>query len=283
MGFAQAAATWLDAAPSRASSRLGRMSQDPLVIRRDFDGVVSLQLNRPEARNALSMELRAELADALTAAENAPDVRAIMICGNDEQFAAGADIRMMAEIDLVGTMDLARYRNIFQTVAACTKPVIAAVSGYALGAGFELTLACDMVVASETAEFGLPEVTLGIIPGGGGTQRLAHIVGKHKAMEMVLTGRRIDAWEAQKLGVVNDVVPKNEWLEKAQDLAMVVARRPPIAVRLGKQAVQAADESPLTGGLSHERRLFELAMATEDRVEGMRAFIEKRPPDFKGR
>jgi enoyl-CoA hydratase/carnithine racemase len=259
------------------------MASEPLVIRREFDGVVSLQLNRPEARNALSIELRAELGDALIAAENDPDVRALVICGNDEQFAAGADIKMMSQIDLAGTLDLARNRNIFQTVAACTKPVIAAVSGYALGAGFELTLACDMVVASETAQFGLPEVTLGIIPGGGGTQRLTNIVGKHKAMELILTGRRIDAAEALELGVVNQVTAKDQWLDKAHDLALVIARRPPVAVRLGKQAVQAADEEALTAGLAHERRLFELAMATEDRVEGMTAFIEKRQPNFKGR
>ena len=259
------------------------MSDEPLVIRREFDGVVALQLNLPEARNALRIDLRAELEHAIVAAEADPDVRVLLIYGNDDQFAAGADIKMMSEIDLVGTMNLARGRNIFQVVAGCTKPVIAAVSGYALGAGFELTMACDIVVASESAEFGLPEVTLGIIPGGGGTQRLTKIVGKHKAMELVLTGRRINAWEAQNLGLVNDVVPNDSWLAKAEDLALVIAQRPPVAVRLGKQAVQAADEESLTAGLAHERRLFELAMATEDRKEGMAAFIEKRRADFKGR
>jgi enoyl-CoA hydratase/carnithine racemase len=259
------------------------MSTEPLVIRREFDGVVALQLNNPEARNALSMDLRAELEIALLTAEEDPDVRVIVISGSDEQFAAGADIKMMSEIDMAGTLGLARRRSIFQVVASCTKPVIAAVSGYALGAGFELALACDIVIASESAEFGLPEVTLGIIPGGGGTQRLTKIVGKHKAMEMVLTGRRINAWEAQNVGLVTDVVPKDKWLERAEDLALLIARRPPIAVRLGKQAVQAADEESLTSGLAHERRLFELAMATEDRKEGMQAFIEKRPAKFKGR
>ncbi|MGH2907541.1 MAG: enoyl-CoA hydratase-related protein [Solirubrobacterales bacterium] len=259
------------------------MADEPLVIRREFDGVVALQLNLPEARNALRMDMRAELEHAILAAEADDDVHAILIYGSDEQFAAGADIKMMSEIDLVGTMGLARGRSIFQVVAGCTKPVIAGVSGYALGAGFELTLASDIVIASETAEFGLPEITLGIIPGGGGTQRLAKIIGKHKAMELVLTGRRISAWEAKDLQLVNDVVPKDEWLQKAEDLALLIARRPPIAVRLGKQAVQAADEEPLAAGLAHERRLFELAMATEDRKEGMAAFIEKRRADFKGR
>lgn len=259
------------------------MSLDSLIIRTLHDGVVTLQLNRPEARNALSMDLRKQLAAALDEAEADPDIKVIVIRGQDEHFAAGADIKMMSEVDLVGTMDLARGRSIFQTVAECKKPVIAAVSGYALGAGFELTLACDMVVASETAEFGLPEVTLGIIPGGGGTQRLATIVGKHKAMEIILTGRRLDAHEALALGLVNQVTDKLEWSERATELAQVIAKRPPVAVRLAKQAVQAADEESLSAGLAHERRLFELAMATEDRVEGMRAFIEKRRPEFKGR
>ena len=162
--------------------------------------------------------------------------------------------------------------------------MIVGVSGFALGAGFELALAADIIVASESAEFGLPEVTLGIIPGGGGSQRLTRIVGKQKAMELVLTGRRIDAREAEALGIVNTVVGKREnWREKTLEIAAVIARRPPVAVRLAKQAVNAALEDGLTGGIAHERRLFELAMATEDRVEGMTAFIEKRRPDFKGR
>jgi enoyl-CoA hydratase/carnithine racemase len=162
--------------------------------------------------------------------------------------------------------------------------VIVGVSGFALGAGFELALAADIIVASETASFGLPEVTLGIIPGGGGTQRLARIVGKQKAMELVLTGKRITAYEALALGLVNELVPKKEdWLAKTREIADVIALRPPVAVRLAKQAVNAAFEEGMSSGLAYERRLFELAMATEDRVEGMTAFIEKRKPEFKGR
>jgi enoyl-CoA hydratase/carnithine racemase len=157
------------------------------------------------------------------------------------------------------------------------------VSGYALGGGCELALACDMIVASESAEFGQPEILLGIIPGGGGTQRLARVMGKQRAMELVLTGRRIGAREAYELGIVNQVTGGKEWLDKALELAEVVASRPPLAVRLGKQAVLAADETPLTAGLDHERRLYEIAMATEDRVEGMNAFVEKRRPEFRGR
>jgi enoyl-CoA hydratase len=160
---------------------------------------------------------------------------------------------------------------------------VAAVSGFALGGGCELALHCDMIVASETAEFGQPEILLGIIPGAGGTQRLARVAGKQLAMELVLTGRRIDAQEAHRIGIVNQVVGKKEWLDKAIELAEVIARRPPLAVRLAKQAVLAAEETALTAGLDYERRLFELATATEDRVEGMTAFIEKRRPEFKGR
>ena len=157
------------------------------------------------------------------------------------------------------------------------------MSGFALGGGCELALVCDLIVASETAEFGQPEITLGIIPGGGGTQRLARVLGKQRAMELVLTGRRIDAREAERFGLVNEVAPEGEWLERAMDLARRIAKRPPIAARLAKQAVIAADESGLSAGLEHERRLYELVMATEDRIEGMDAFLEKRKPDFKGR
>jgi enoyl-CoA hydratase/carnithine racemase len=162
-------------------------------------------------------------------------------------------------------------------------PLVAAVSGFALGGGCELALHCDMIVASETAELGQPEILLGIIPGAGATQRLTRIIGKHRAMELMLTGRRIDALEAHRIGIVNQVTRRKEWLDKAVELAEVVARRPPIAVRLAKQAVLAAEETSLSAGLEQERRLYELAMATEDRVEGMSAFIEKRRPEFRGR
>lgn len=259
------------------------MSEEPLVLQSFNAGISTIELNRPDARNALSAALREQLAAAIGAAEEDPNVRVLLIVGQDEQFAAGADIKLMSEVDLVGAMDMARGRSIFQTVAECSKPVIVGVAGFALGAGFELALAADIIVASETAVFGLPEVTLGIIPGGGGTQRLARLVGKQKAMELILTGKRIDAHEAAALGIVNQVTGKREdWREKATEMAAVIARRPPVAVRLAKQAVNGAFEDGMTGGLAYERRLFELAMATDDRVEGMTAFIEKRPPEFKG-
>ena len=203
-----------------------------------------------------------------------------MIAGGDEWFAAGADIKAMAQRSFQETLTAPAAR-FWPRLAALRTPLIAAVSGYALGGGCELALACDMIVASESAEFGQPEILLGIIPGGGGTQRLTRVMGKQRAMELVLSGRRIGAAEARELGIVNQVA--SDWLGAALELAELVAQRPPLAVRLGKQAVLAADETPLSAGLDHERRLYELAMATEDRVEGMTAFVEKRKPEFKGR
>jgi enoyl-CoA hydratase/carnithine racemase len=211
-----------------------------------------------------------------------PEVRCIVIAGSDGYFAAGADIKAMRDRSFQEAM-VTPTAKFWPRLAACATPLVAAVSGFALGGGCELALHCDMIVASETAEFGQPEIMLGIIPGAGGTQRLARVVGKQLAMELVLTGRRIDAREAHRIGIVNQVTGKKEWLDKAVELAEVIARRPPIAVRLAKQAVLAADETGLTAGLSQERRLYELAMATEDRVEGMNAFIEKRRPEFRGR
>jgi enoyl-CoA hydratase/carnithine racemase len=248
--------------------------------RRDAIGVATL--NRPEARNALSPELLDELLAQVEDWDADDEVLCIVIAGSDEVFAAGADIAAMAEITFQDVLTSANER-FWQRMAAVRTPLVAAVSGFALGGGCELALLCDMVVASETAEFGQPEVLLGIIPGGGGTQRLARVMGKQQAMELVLTGRRIGAEEAHRLGIVNQVVPADGWLERAVELAGVVARRPPLAVRMGKQAVLAAEETSLSGGIEAERRLFELAFATEDRVEGMRAFLEKRRPDFRGR
>jgi enoyl-CoA hydratase/carnithine racemase len=249
----------------------------------ETQGAVGLAtLNRPDARNALSPEVFQELAAALEAWDTDPGVRCIVIAGSDEWFAAGADIKDMASRGFQDMLD-SPSTGFWPRLAAVRTPLIAAVSGYALGGGCELALACDMLVASENAEFGQPEILLGIIPGGGGTQRLARILGKPRAMELVLTGRRITALEAQEMGLVNRVSKSKEWLADALELAAVIARRPPLAVRLAKQAVLAGDETTLAGGLTQERRLFELVMATEDRVEGMQAFLEKRKPEFRGR
>jgi enoyl-CoA hydratase/carnithine racemase len=243
--------------------------------------VALLRLNRPEARNALSPELMELLASELERLDPDPEVRCVVIAGSEEVFAGGADIRSMSERSFAEAL---RHpaASFWRRLAAVRTPMIAAVSGYALGGGCELALACDMIVASESAQFGQPEITLGIIPGGGGTQRLARVIGKQRAMEYVLTGGRIDAATAHGLGLVNRVATQGGWLEEAMELAREVAARPPIAARLGKQAVIAAEETALSAGLEVERRLYELAMATEDRVEGMRAFLEKREPRFEG-
>jgi len=248
----------------------------------DDHQVALLRLNRPEARNALSPEMMEEIASELERLDPDPAVRCIVIAGSEKVFAAGADIKAMSERSFEEAL---RHpaASFWRRVAAVKTPLIAAVSGYALGGGCELALACDMIVASDTALFGQPEITLGIIPGGGGTQRLARVLGKQRAMEYVLTGRRFDAEMALEMGLVNKVVKKGGWLQEALELARTVAERPPIAARLAKQAVLTADETSLSAGLEAERRLYELAMATEDRVEGMRAFLEKREPKFEGK
>ena len=255
---------------------------EPLVIA-ERDGAVALaRLNRPDARNALSPELMEQLAAQVEAWDADADVRCIVIAGDDKYFAAGADIGSIAARTFQEAL-VHPAASFWPRMAACRTPMIAAVSGYALGGGCELALLCDMIVASETAELGQPEIMLGIIPGGGGTQRLTRALGKQRAMELVLTGRRIHAMEAHERGLVTSVAGKRKWLEEALALAHVVAGRPPLAARLAKQAVLAAEEMGLTAGLAHERRLYELSMATEDRVEGMKAFLEKRRPDFRGR
>jgi enoyl-CoA hydratase/carnithine racemase len=255
---------------------------DLIEVSTDEYGVALLRLNRPEARNALSPEMMEEIAAELERLDPDPDVRCVVIAGSDEVFAAGADIKALSERTFSEAL---RHpaASFWRRLAAIKTPLVAAVSGYALGGGCELALACDMIVASDDARFGQPEITLGIIPGGGGTQRLARTIGKQLAMEYVLTGRRFDADMALQMGLVNKVVKKSRYLQEALELARTVAERPPIAVRLAKQAVLGAEETALSAGIESERRLYELAMASEDRVEGMRAFLEKREPKFQGR
>jgi enoyl-CoA hydratase/carnithine racemase len=253
-----------------------------LVSEAHDDHVALLRIERPESRNALSPEVMEELNGALKRLDADPETRCIVIAGSDEVFAAGADVGALAEREFHEAL-FHPTAALWRELATCRTPLVAAVSGWALGGGCELALACDLIVASETARFGQPEITLGIIPGGGGTQRLARVVGKQRAMELVLTGRRFDAKEAQRMGIVNEVAGKKDWLQRALDVAGRIAQRPPLAARLAKQAVLAAEETGLGAGLEQERRLYELAMASEDRVEGMRAFLEKRDPDFRGR
>jgi enoyl-CoA hydratase/carnithine racemase len=266
----------------RQPSEGGAADADPVVVGERHDLVGVARINRPEARNALSAEVMELLAQLVEAWDADPEVHAIVVAGSDEYFAAGADVGDLRDRTLEETL-VAPGTRFWERMAACRTPLVAAVSGYALGGGCELALICDLIVASKTAELGQPEVMLGIIPGGGGTQRLARTIGKQRAMELVLTGRRIGAEEAGQLGLVNRVTEPGEWLAEAVDVAQVIARRAPIAARLGKQAVLAAFETGLSAGLEHERRLFELAMATEDRVEGTTAFLEKRRPEFRGR
>jgi enoyl-CoA hydratase/carnithine racemase len=240
------------------------------------------RLNRPDARNALSPEMMDELAQALERFDADEEVRCILIAGSDEVFAAGADVGALVDRPFHEAL-FHPSAALWRRLAECRTPLVAGVSGWALGGGCELALACDLIVASETAHFGQPEITLGILPGGGGTQRLARAIGKQRAMELVLTGRRFGAVEAERFGLVNEVTKKGRWFERALELARLIASQPPLAARLAKQAVLAAEESGLAAGLEQERRLYGLAMASEDRVEGMRAFLERRQPDFEGR
>lgn len=245
------------------------------------DGVGLIRLNRPQALNALNHALITELSAALEQLDANDDVGCIVIAGNEKAFAAGADISEMAEETAVDMLRSDRFRH-WGRMRNIRKPIIAAVSGYALGGGCEVAMACDMIVASETAKFGQPEIKLGIMPGAGGTQRLTRAVGKALAMEMILADRWLSAEEAERLGLVNRVVPVESYLEEAMRLARNVASRAPLAVKLAKEAINQAYETTLEEGLEAERRNFYLLFATEDQTEGMQAFLEKREPKFKG-
>jgi enoyl-CoA hydratase len=249
----------------------------------EVDGPVGIvTINRPQVRNALNQQTIAELVDALETFDREGAIRCMILTGDDRAFAAGADISQMVDAGAVDVLEddnfvrWARFR-------AIRKPVIAAVSGYALGGGCELALMCDLVVASETAQFGQPEVKIGIIPGAGGTQRWARTAGRVRAMEAVLTGESVGAVEAERMGLVNRVVPAGAQMHEAKRLAQLIAARPPLAVRLGKEAVNQAMEVGLGPGLEFERKLFYLLFASDDKREGMRAFLEKRPARFTGR
>ncbi|MBV8044903.1 2,3-dehydroadipyl-CoA hydratase PaaF [Pluralibacter sp.] len=244
--------------------------------------VLQLILNRPQARNALNNALLTQIAEALEAAQQDDAVGAVVIGGNTRFFAAGADLQEMAEKDLPATLNDGRPR-LWARIDAFTKPLIAAVNGYALGAGCELALLCDVVVAGDNASFGLPEITLGIMPGAGGTQRLIRCVGKSLATQMILTGNSIDAKRAQQAGLVSEVYPSGLTLEYALALALRMAEHSPLALQAAKQALRQSQEVSLYAGLGLERQLFTLLSATDDRQEGIAAFLGKRKPEFKGR
>lgn len=257
------------------------MSYEHILTR--IDGRVGIvQFNRPKALNALSRELMAETIAALMEFDRSPDIGAMVITGSDRAFAAGADIKEMANASVVAMLDNP-FINYWDELRKISKPLIAAVSGFALGGGMELALACDMMVASETAVFGQPEINLGIIPGAGGTQRLTYAVGKALAMEMILNDRRLTAVEAQQFGLVNRVYPADTYLDEAIALAQQIANRAPVAVRVAKEAINAVYETSLQAGLAHERRLFYMLFSTEDQKEGMDAFVNKRKAEWTGK
>jgi enoyl-CoA hydratase len=247
------------------------------------EGRVGLvQINRPKALNALNSPTMAELVAALQAFDADEGSGCMVITGDERAFAAGADIKQMANVSVVDMLNTP-FIDYWDQLERLRKPLIAAVSGWCLGGGCELAMACDMIVASESAKFGQPEISIGVIPGAGGTQRLTRAVGKAVAMEMVLNNRHLTAEEALRYGLVNHVVPVERYLGEAMRLAAEIAERAPVAVRLAKEAINRAFETPLSEGLLTERRLFALLFATEDQKEGMAAFIEKRPPVWQGK
>ncbi len=252
-----------------------------VLVERDGPIAVVL-LNRPEALNALSDELMDELVTRLTELDREKDVCCIVLGGSERVFAAGADI---AELAKSSPIDLYYQRRIerWDAIAGLWTPLVAAVSGYCLGGGCELAMACDLIVASETAQFGQPETGVGVIPGAGGTQRWTRSVGKSLAMDVIVSGRFLSAEEALRAGLVARVVAREAWLDEAKRVARAIAEKPPVATRLAKEAVDRSFESTLALGVEYERRLFSLALASTDAKEGLNAFLEKRKPEFEGR
>ncbi|MBI3157998.1 MAG: enoyl-CoA hydratase/isomerase family protein [Chloroflexi bacterium] len=254
---------------------------EPLVLLERRGPVGLARLNRPGKLNALSPDMLRAIADSLEELDGDDQVRAIVLTGSEKVFAAGADIEVLARATPQDIEDM-NTRQYWRRFQAVRKPVIAAVSGFAFGGGCELALQCDLIVASETARFAQPEIKLGIMPGGGGTQRLAKVIGPYKAMELILTGEPITARQAYAWNLVNRVVPVERYLEEALELAALIAERPPLAVKAAREALRFGVEHTLTQGLDVERAAFVDLFATADQKEGMAAFLEKRPPEFKG-
>jgi len=252
------------------------------LVRVDHDGRVAVVLlNRPKQLNALSGELMGALVSALQELDEDREVRAIVVGGDERAFAAGADIQELAAGTAISLYENRRI-DAWDAIRAVRTPLVAAVSGFCLGGGCELAMLCDLIVASESAKFGQPEINLGVLPGAGGTQRLTHAVGKALAMDMILTGRMLTAREALACGLVARVVAREAWLAEAKRVAAEIAAKSPISVRLAKEAVDKAFEAPLAVGVEFERRAFYLARASDDATEGLNAFVEKRLPEFKG-
>ncbi|MCZ2130653.1 MAG: enoyl-CoA hydratase/isomerase family protein [Bacteroidia bacterium] len=244
--------------------------------------IALIRLNRPKELNALNLQLMQEIKNALLDLDEDEDTRVIVITGNERAFAAGADIKQMAGRGAVDMLKIDQFAT-WDTIRKTKKPIIAAVSGFCLGGGNELAMVCDMIIASETAQFGQPEINIGVMPGAGGTQRLTRAIGKAKAMELVLTGTFISADEALKYGLVNKIVPVEVYLDEALKLAAKIAEKSPIAVQMAKESVLKAFEMPLQEALFFERKNFYMLFATEDQKEGMAAFVEKRKANFKGK
>ncbi len=258
------------------------MTYETLIVEPQ-DGFLVIRLNRPQALNALNTGMMTELAAALDAAEADPAVRCVVLTGSEKAFAAGADIKEMAGKTYPETFLSDFITGVHDRAGRFRKPLIGAVAGYALGGGCELAMMCDILIAADTAKFGQPEITLGIIPGIGGSQRLTRAVGKAKAMDMILTGRLIDAAEAERIGLVSRVVPAADLMAEAMAAAVKIAALSPVAVTMAKEVVEAAFETTLTQGVKLERRLFQSLFASQDQKEGMAAFLEKRKPAFKAR
>jgi len=244
--------------------------------------VALIELNRPKELNALNLQLMGELRDTLKMLDDNDEVRAIIITGNEKAFAAGADIKQMANKTAIDMLKIDQFST-WDQIRKTKKPLIAAVSGFALGGGCELAMTCDMIIASESAKFGQPEIKIGVMPGAGGTQRLTKAIGKAKAMELVLTGRFISGEEAVSYGLINKVVPVEMYMHEATTLAKEIAQMSPIAAQLAKESVNRSFETHLDEGLTFERKNFYLTFSSEDQKEGMQAFVEKRKPEYKGK
>lgn len=252
-----------------------------IVSREGHLGVITI--NRPDAMNALNARMVTELISALDEFEKDEGVRCVVISGSEKAFSAGADIKEMAGMTAVQMAMTGHFFPLWDKIGRFPKPIVGALSGFVLGGGLELAMSCDVLIASETTQLGQPEINIGIMPGGGGTQRLTRAVGKYKAMEMILTSKRIGAEEAKVLGLVSEVVPKEAYLTEAKKVANEIASKSPVAVRQAKMAVNKAFDMGLTDGLDFERELFYLLFSSEDKTEGMKAFMERRKPEFKGR
>ena len=244
--------------------------------------IAIITLNRPDALNAINRRMVSEVTEALSSFKTKDSIRCLILTGSDRVFCAGADIKEMAAQSSVEMMKADHLLSLWEEVGRYPKPVIAALSGYTFGGGLELAMCCDILVASASTKLGQPEINIGIIPGGGGTQRLTRAMGRYKATELILTGGVISAEEARSFGLINRVVPEKQYLEEAKKLAREIASKGPIAVRLAKQAIRRAEETGLSDGLEYERGLFYALFATKDKDEGMRAFLEKRRPEFTG-